>query len=83
MVADPALTLDPAGPLEPHAAREIVIAAAETARAAERSFRLIIWVSIHPSGSSLSARIGVQQSGPGSGGTVIESGFTPASEIFR
>jgi hypothetical protein len=57
MVAESALAPEPAGPLEPQAARLIEIATAEQAIAALRNVRFFIWDSIRLPGSSLMARL--------------------------
>jgi len=57
MVAESALTAEPAGPLDPQAAREIDTAAAVAAIAAERNVSFTICISIRPSGSTLIARL--------------------------
>jgi hypothetical protein len=63
MLAESPLVPDPAGPLDPQAARLIDSAAAETAIAAERNLRFTICIPFGPPGSTLTTRLCVRESG--------------------
>jgi hypothetical protein len=56
-VAESAFAAEPAGPLDPQAAREIETATAVAATAAERNVSFTMCISIRPSGSTLIARL--------------------------